>query len=132
MLYIFYSKNCQIVEFNFVNCAKKINEKYCEKTCFCTCQQQKCKSGRASIYIYSLIGAFFHALDSMRKPVFCIYENKVAEVIAKLISAFVSATRIVKSLYFLNSKFQASSHLLSLYSPVCVGPGRKPRRLVFS
>ena len=39
---------------------------------------------------------------------------------------------LVQSLYFLNSKFQASSHLLWLYSPVCVRPGRKPRRPVFS
>ena len=53
-------------------------------------------------------------------------------VTAKLISVFVFATKIVQSLYFLNPKFQASSHLLWLYSPVCVGPGRKPRRLFFS
>ena len=53
-------------------------------------------------------------------------------VTAKLISAFVYATRIVQFLYFLNPKFQASSYLLWLYSPVCVGPGRKPRRPVFS
>ena len=53
-------------------------------------------------------------------------------VTAKLISAFVFATRIVQSLFFLNPKFQASSHLLWRYSPVCVGPGRKPRRPVFS
>ena len=33
-------------------------------------------------------------------------------VTAKLISAFVFATQIVQSLYFLNPKFQASSHLL--------------------
>ena len=51
---------------------------------------------------------------------------------AKLISAFVFATRIVQSLYFLNTKFQASSHLLWLHSPVCVGPGQKPWRPVFS
>ena len=38
----------------------------------------------------------------------------------------------VQSLYFLNPKFQASSLLLWLYSPVCVRPGRTPRRLVFS
>ena len=38
----------------------------------------------------------------------------------------------MQSLYFLNTKFQASSHLLWLYSPVCVGPGRKLRRPVFS
>ena len=53
-------------------------------------------------------------------------------IIAKLISAFVFATEIVKSLFFVNTKFQASSQLLWLYSPVCVGPGQKPRRLVFS
>ena len=42
-------------------------------------------------------------------------------VTAKLISAFVFATRIIQFLYYLNPKFQASSHLLWLYSPVCVG-----------
>ena len=40
---------------------------------------------------------------------------------AKLISTFVFPTRIVQSLFFLIPKFQASSHLLWLYSPVCVG-----------
>ena len=43
-------------------------------------------------------------------------------VTAKLISAFVFATWIEHSLFFLNAKFQASSHLVWLYSPVCVGP----------
>ena len=52
----------------------------------------------------------------MRKPSFCICENK-----AKLISAFVFATRKVYPLYFLNLKFQASSHPLWLYGPICVG-----------
>ena len=51
---------------------------------------------------------------------------------AQLIIAFVFATRIVQSLYFFNPKFQASSFLLSLYRTVCVRPGRKPRRPVFS
>ena len=49
-------------------------------------------------------------------------------VTAMLISAFVFATWIVQSLYFLNPKFHASSHLLWLYSLVCVGPGQKPER----
>ena len=53
-------------------------------------------------------------------------------VTAKLISAFLFATRIVQSIYFLNPKFQASCHLLWLCSPVCVGPGGNPRRPVFS
>ena len=39
---------------------------------------------------------------------------------------------IAQSLYFLNPKFQASSHLLWSYSPVCGGPGRKSGRPVFS
>ena len=65
----------------------------------------------------------------MRKPVFCICENKDAD---QLISAFVFAIRIVQFLFYLSLKFQASSHLLWLYSLVCVGPGRKPRRPVFS
>ena len=45
-------------------------------------------------------------------------------VTAKLISAFVFATRLVRFLFFLNPKFPVSSHLLCLYSLVCVGPGR--------
>ena len=81
----------------------------------------------------------------MRKPFFCVcfffffffaYAKTKTQisfaVIAKLICVFVFATRIVHSLFFLDPKFQASSHLLSLYSLVCVGPGRKPRRPVFS
>ena len=47
-------------------------------------------------------------------------------VTAKLISAFVFATRIVQFLLYLTPKFQASSSFLWLYRSVCVGPGRKP------
>ena len=46
----------------------------------------------------------------------------------QLISAFTVTAFIVQSLYFLNKKFQASSHLLWLHSPVCVRPGQKPQR----
>ena len=53
-------------------------------------------------------------------------------VTAKLIRAFVFPTRIVQFLFYLNRKFQVSSHLLWLYNPVCVGPGLKSRRPVFS
>ena len=49
-----------------------------------------------------------------------------------MISAFVFATWIAQSRFYLNSKFKASSHLIHLYSLVCVRPGRKPRRPVFS
>ena len=71
----------------------------------------------------------------MRKPAFAYEKTKTqisSTVTAKLISAFVFASRIGQSLYFLYAKFQASSHLVWLYSPVCVRPGRKPRRPVFS
>ena len=47
-------------------------------------------------------------------------------VTAKLISAFVFATRIVQFLFYLNPKFQASSSFLCLYRLVCVRPVRKP------
>ena len=47
-------------------------------------------------------------------------------VTAKLNSAFVFATWIVQSLYFLNTKFQASSHLQWLYSLIYVRPGQNP------
>ena len=53
-------------------------------------------------------------------------------VTTKLISAFVFATRIVHFLFLFNPKFQASMLLLGLYMLVCVRPGRKPRRPVFS
>ena len=50
--------------------------------------------------------------------------RRSASRLPKLISAFVFAKRIVQSLL----KFQASSHLLKLYSLVYVGPGRKSER----
>ena len=57
----------------------------------------------------------------MRKPVFCICENKAqisCAITAQLISAFVFATCIVQSLYFLSLKFQVSRYLLWLDSLV--------------
>ena len=65
----------------------------------------------------------------MRKPTFCLCENKDADQLsgnreadhtAKLISPFVFATWKVQSLYFQNPNFQASCHLLWLHSLVCV------------
>ena len=70
----------------------------------------------------------------VRKPDFSYAKTKAQisfAVTAKLISASVFTTRIVRFLFFLNPKFQASSLLLWLYRPVCVRPGRKPRRPVF-
>ena len=62
---------------------------------------------------------FLHMRKQRRRP-------------AQLISALVFASHIIQSFFFLNTKYQVSSHLLWLYSPVFVGPGRKPRRPVFS
>ena len=66
----------------------------------------------------------------MRKRTICIDENKGAEQLhsdCEADHAFVFATSwIVQYLYFLKPKFPASSHLLCLYSSVCVGPDQKP------
>ena len=67
----------------------------------------------------------------MRKPAICICENKDADRLCGSREADLT-TQLVKSLYFLNPKFQASSHLSWPYSPVCVGPGGKLQRPVFS
>ena len=55
----------------------------------------------------------------MRKPAICICENKDADQLRgnreadqRLCFRYIDS----KSLYFLNTKFQASSHLLWLYS----------------
>ena len=70
----------------------------------------------------------------MRKPAFCICENKDAnqlrgnrEADQRLCFRYIDSTN---PRFYLNMKFQASSHLQWLYSPVCVGPGPKPRRPV--
>ena len=77
----------------------------------------------------------------VRKPAFCICEYQDADQLRgnrqadqPLCFRYTDSTipfatlsdTVVQSLYFLNSKFQAFSHLLWLYSLVCVGPGRKP------
>ena len=69
----------------------------------------------------------------MRKPALAYAKTQgqiSCLVTAQLISTFVFLTNIVQSLYFLNPKCEASSHLLLLYNPVCVG--RKPQRQVVS
>ena len=63
----------------------------------------------------------------MRKPDFCICENKDADQLRGNREADQRLCfRYTDSTIPLLPKFQASSHLLELYSPVCVGPGRKP------
>ena len=63
----------------------------------------------------------------MRKPAICIWESKDADQLrsnftAQLISDFDFVAKIVQSLFFLNQKFQASNHLIKLYSPVVENP----------
>ena len=73
----------------------------------------------------------------MRKPAFCICENKDADQLhgnrenQEAAQPSVFTTQILQSLFFLNTKLQDSSHLLRLYSQVYVGPGGKPGRQVF-
>ena len=71
----------------------------------------------------------------MRIPAFCICENKDADQLRgdreadqRLWFRYTDSA----TLFYLNPKFQASSHLVWLYSLVCAGPGRIPRRPVFS
>ena len=59
----------------------------------------------------------------------CIGKNKGADQLCINCGAdhaFVFSTWIVQFLSFLNPKFPASYHLLRLYRPVCVRPGRNP------
>ena len=69
----------------------------------------------------------------MRKPAFCICENKDADQLRSNREADLSLCfRYTDSTIPLLPKFQASGNLLWLYSLVCVGPGQKPQRQVFS
>ena len=70
----------------------------------------------------------------MRKPAFCICENKDADQLRgnRKADQRLCFRYTDSRIFFLNPKFQASSHLLWLYSPVCVAPGQKPRKPLFS
>ena len=109
------------------------------------CTENKDADHAAAQFLPSWYAPLFsHMSLHLRKPDICICENKAADqlcnncttdrcaITTQLISAFVFATRIVQSLYFLNPKFRASSHLQWLHSLVCVGHCREPRRPVFS
>ena len=65
----------------------------------------------------------------MRKPAFCICENKGADQLCSNCTAdqCLCFRYIVKSRFYLNINFQASCHLLWLYSLVHVGPGQIPK-----
>ena len=82
---------------------------------------------RLFTFCYIQIWPFVIRATSGENLLFAYAKTKVqisCAVTPQLISAFVSASQIAQSLYFLNPKFQASSHL-QLYIPVFVGRGRK-------
>ena len=102
-------------------------------------------------YPYNEVPPTHHFYMSLvvRKPDFCICEIKDADQLRgnrkadqRLCFRYTDSTipLLPKSWdtifnHFgseLNPIFQASIHLIRLYSPVCVGPGRKPLRPVFS
>ena len=71
----------------------------------------------------------------MRKPAFCICENKDADPARYCAADQRLCFHYTDSTIPLLPKSESSSlysHLLWLCNPVCVGPGRKPRRPVFS
>ena len=75
-----------------------------------------------------------HMNRDVRKPDFCICENKDADQLRgnpEADHAFIFTSWTVQSLYFLNLKFQTSRHSLWLYSPISVRPRRKPQIPVF-
>ena len=94
--------------------ARNPEDRFSHETLLCYCKKMFALKSLGSYQMSRVV----------RKPVFSICENKDADqlrgnreadqrlVTAKLISAFVFATRIVQSLYFLNPKFQVSSDLL--------------------
>ena len=127
---------CLISQRNLVFRPDKMDETVPHTTCTQTSAPSRTvyKFHELSV-MFHLVGAFFYLSLVVRKPFFAYAKTKTQisfAVTAKLISAFVFATRMGQPLFFLNRKFQASSYLLWLYSPICVGPGRKSRRPVFS
>ena len=71
----------------------------------------------------------------MSNPDFCLCENEGADQLRSNCEAdqrlcFRYSNSTISLL--LNPKFQASSHPLWLYMPICVRPGQNPRRPVFS
>ena len=69
-----------------------------------------------------------------RKPAFLICKNTVADQLHgnRAANQRLCFHYIVQSLYFLNLKFQASCHLLWLYSRVCVGPQTPKTRFLMT
>ena len=61
----------------------------------------------------------------MRKPTFCLCENKGADQLCDNRAVIAELQRLSFRYIHVGSTI-LSIHLLLLYSPVCAGPGRKP------
>ena len=92
---------------------------FCHSLCFSICW--------STCTLFPVV--LFHLSRLMRKPTICICENKDADQLRgnreadqRLCFCYTDSTIPL----LLNTKFKASSHLLCLYSPVCVRPVRKP------
>ena len=73
---------------------------------------------RMRVYLYKSV--------IMRKQEFCLGQR--AQIGCADQRIYFHYTDILQFLFFLHPNFQASYLLLCLYRPVCVRPGRKPRK----
>ena len=90
--------------------------------CDCTCWFVLEVVGNAEVRFTSDAAHLNHV---MRKPTFCICDDKGADQLCSICEAdhhLFFATQMVQFLYFLNPKFPAFGRLWYLYSSVCVGP----------
>ena len=84
---------------------------------------------KVSIY-FSVVGAILN--ESRHEKTYFLHTRNKGQISAFVFTTYVFTTKIEKSLYFCNPKFQTSTHLLRLYSPICIIPGWKAQRQVFS
>ena len=79
-------------------------------------------------YVFCHNSNHSHCLSRlMRKPTICIGKNKDTDQLRgdrEADQRLCFCYSDVQFLYFLNPKFQASSHLLCLYSSICDGPAQ--------
>ena len=96
------------------------------------------KNKMKMIYTYPCKPQLYYMSRVMRNPAFCKCENKATDHLcgkrrtADQRLCFRYTDSVIPLLPKSEISSLKSSHLLLLYSPVCVGPGRKPLRPVFS
>ena len=121
---------------NDTDCAMVNHMKCAGKFCQCTegyryiVRHQVCQRGNGPVIrLFSFSVVLFEPPHGKTNNLHMRKQNH-RSVTAKLISAFVFATRIVHFLFYLNRKFHASCSFLCLYRSVCVRPVRKPHSSV--